>query len=188
MSLRPMLFASSVEPILRAARSCDRSCVDSVIESLAPGISEKGRRQAMALLSGEFSGKPETDEYIYLVGAIARAVGVQTDEALIADGQWKQSAWFAYLSEIWEHLGTRGRGLAELLASRPLFGCSFESTWPHYGYLTLGEVLELLAMVEDVAKTKPDLVASDWGRFHSELVGWLRMVAERRTDLWLFAC
>jgi hypothetical protein len=188
VSLRPMVFASRVEPILRVATSRDPSCADSVVQSLRAGIGENGRLQAMALLSGEFAGKPETDEYIYVVAEIARALGVQTDEALIANGYWKQSAWQAYFSDIWELLDARGRELVELLATRPVFGGSFESTWPYYGYLMLGEVSELLAKVEDAAKAKPDLAWSDWGRFHGELVGWLRVVEERGTDLWLVAC
>lgn len=46
----------------------------------------------------------------------------------------------------------------------------------------------MLAALEQAAADHPEIASTGFiDGFHNELVGWLRQVEERKTDLWLYA-
>lgn len=106
MSLRPMLYATDVRPLLSAASSRDVSLVERVVDWFRnnlrdpkPDTLDMARREAELLLSGAHAGRPESEDHVGIVSELAQLLGVQNHEAMIADGGWKWSAWDDYFEE-----------------------------------------------------------------------------------------
>jgi len=197
MSLRPMLYATNVKPLLAAASSRDLSLVERIVDWFRnnlpdpkPDTLDMARRETERLLSGAQAGRPESEDHVGIVSALAQLLGVQNHEAMIADGDWKWLAWDDYFEEAGPLLSTSAREQFGQLAhgERPLFGSAIESGWSYYGYLLNNEVQQLLAALEQAAADHPKIASTEFiDGFHNELVGWLHQVEERKTDLWLFA-
>lgn len=185
-----MLYGSSLAPLRTAAAARDVSLLQSVIETFPADVRDVARRGATTLFAPDSAGKPESEDQVHVVSALARVLGVERDESMIADGGWKDEAWEDYFQSVRDDLDDRARELFGLLAhkNRPLFGTSIQTSWSYYGYLLLNEVRELLAALERLQEARPEVASPGFiDGFHSELVGWLRQVVDRQTDLWLFA-
>jgi hypothetical protein len=192
-----MLFASRLEPLICAVETRDVSLVPRVVEwfhanlkNPDPATLNMVKREAERLLSGMLKGQAESENHVHIVSALANILAVQDEASMIADGDWKQTAWDTYFDaikmlidpETSEHFGQ----LAQ--RKRPLFGSSIETTWPYYGYLLREEVYQLLAGLNSIAISHPEIASESFiDGFHNEITGWLRTVQERTTDLWLFA-
>lgn len=166
------------------------SLVNRVVETFKPEHRDLARREATALFASDSANKPESEDQVHIVSAMARILGVQRNEAMIADGDWGDRAWEDYFKGVRESLDGRARELFGFLAQqkRPLFGSSIQTTWAYYGYLLLDEVQELLAALQRLEQARPGVASAEFiDGFHSELVEWLRQAVDRQTDLWLFA-
>lgn len=79
MSLRPMIFAADLKPLLRIAESSDTTMAEPVSDHYwsrlmnRKGLTQDSvRQEAHSLLSGAFVGKPETDVHVDMVYYIGR--------------------------------------------------------------------------------------------------------------------
>jgi len=193
MSLRPMLYATDVSPLLKAASSRNVSLVDGIVAYFRENLDdpdedtlEMAREESEQLLGGAYADEPESEDHVNIVSALAASLRVQDEEHMIADGTWKQSGWDEYCELVgpilapsdWEKMALLTQGV------RPLFGTEIESDWSYYGYLLLGEVKQLRTALEQLAAEHPNVAESE---FHKEFVGWLRQAEERNSDVWLFA-
>src|ERR1700722_12544064 len=114
MSLRPMLFASSVQPLISAADSEDVSLIPRVVEWFSTSLEESDpstidmvKREAERLLSGNLKGQAESEDHVQIVSALAKILAVEIEASMIADGNWKQPAWDAYFSAIKRFIDSR---------------------------------------------------------------------------------
>ncbi len=192
-----MLFATRIEPIIAAARSGQVELVTRIVDWFrtnlddpSPATLEMVEREAKNLLGGNMKGRPESEDHVYIISALAEVLGVQTPDVMIADGTWKQSAWYDYYDGIKLFIDevTRDRYGQLALCKRPIFGSRIDTNWAYYGYLFNNEAQQLYAGLARIAIAHPEIASASFvDGFHNELVGWLRHVVERKTDLWLFA-
>ena len=197
MSLRPMLFASRIEPLISVANSRDVSLVPKIVEwfrtnlrNPEPSTIHMVEREADRLLSGKIEGQPESEDHVHMISALAEILGVQRTASMIADGDWKQGAWDAYFDGIKVFIdpGTFTRFGQLVQCKRPLFGSSIDTSWSYYGYLFHEEARQLLEGLSSAAASHPEIASGSFiDGFHNEITGWLQQVLDRRSDLWLFA-
>lgn len=193
MSLRPMLYATDVSPLLKAASSRNVSLVEGIVTYFRENLDdpdedtlEMAREEGEQLLRGAYADEAESEDHVNIVSALAVSLGVQDEERMIADGSWKQSGWDEYGELVGPMLPPTAWEKFAFLTQRvrPLFGSEIESDWSYYGYLLLGEVKQLRTALEQLANERPEIASSE---FHNEFVGWLRQAEERNSDMWLFA-
>jgi hypothetical protein len=192
MSLRPMIYAVDLAPLITIANSNDASMAERVGDSFWSRLmdrkgwtQERARQEAFTLLSGGLYGKPETETHVCMVHYLAEMLGIGAEGSVVADGAWKISAWGHYLEHVFPQLGKWPQELLSNFFGRPLFGTEIQTSWSHYGYLLGSEVDELLTALR---------VLSEWPHekahladFHQELISWLEEIRKRKSDLWLYA-
>lgn len=197
MSLRPMLFAARLEPLMSAVQSRDVSLVPIVVDWFRthlrdpqPSTLDMVRAETEKLLGGNISGGAESEDHVHIVSALATVLNMQVSPALITDDTWKQGAWNEYLEGVRAFLDpiTEERLGQLALCKRPLFGSSINTSWSYYGYLFNGEVRELMAGLDELAHLHSEIRSPSFVEgFHFHLASWLRAVDSRAADLWLFA-
>ena len=192
-----MLYTAQLEPLMTAVESRDVSLVPKVVDWFRnhlrdpdPSALNMVSIETEKLLSGEISGRAESEDHVHIVSALAAILNVQVSSGLITDGTWKQSAWTEYLEGVRIVLDPLSEKRLEqlTLCKRPLFGSSINTSWSYYGYLFNREVSELIAGLDLVANLHPQICSPSFVEgFHLNLASWLRMVDSRAADLWLFA-
>lgn len=192
MSLRPMIFAADLEPLLKIAESSDTTMAERVGDHYWSRLMNRNgwtqysvRQVAHSLLSGAIVGKPENDMHVHMVFYLAGMLGIGKEGSAVADGHWNVRGWAHYAEHVFPHLEKWPQELFANLFGRPLFGMEIQSSWSYYGYLLASEVEELLVALHAI--TPLASVTGHDPEFHQELISWLQAVLNRRSDLWLYA-
>ncbi len=167
MSLRPAIYAADLARF-RARIVGER---ESLVQSIETWVRERGLRTSAAnicrdmeqLLAGAWAGKPERDEQVLLVGAVAHACGVDAEPAAIHWGGWKIGTYESYFDAVGPLLPPTSVACFEFVRSgRPLFGNGKATEWSYYSYLTAAEVRTLCADLAAAHARSPELDAKDY--------------------------
>jgi len=197
MSLRPQLFAADVTPLTALRASADPAMSDAVVSRMASVLADSGpamldlaRTQTVALLDPTQAGRPENEEQVHCVRALAMVLGLMTQDAQIADGDWVQDAWEDYLKAAQGKLADEAHGLLTALirGRRCVFGQRIQTTWAYYGVLTKDEVVRIADALVAAGEAHPDLASSRVvDGFHDVLIGWFDAIATADKDVFLWA-
>lgn len=193
MSLRPSIYAADLAKF-RAATTGERL---PLVQSVQHWLNEHGPEATAAninrdidqLIAGAWAGKPERDEQVLLVAALAHACGVDSESAMIHWGNWKIGAYEDYYDAVSSLLPPASAKCFEFVRSgRPLFGSRMDVEWSYYSYLTADEVRSFSADLAAAHARSPGLDAANCIHgFPTEFRGWMKQIEDRGADLWLFA-
>lgn len=193
MSLRPSIYAADIAKF-RASIAGERA---PLVPSVEHWLRKRGLKATAAqvhrdmdqLVAGVWAGKPERDEQVLLVAALAHACGVDAESAMIHWGNWKIGAYEDYFDAVKSLLPPASVKCFEFVRTgRPLFGSGMDTEWSYYSYLTAEEVRSLLADLAAAHALSPELDAADCIHgFPTEFRGWIKQIEDRGADLWLFA-